>query len=62
MYQSLDGVIMRIIKAKSLDQVKEYTPQLIELLNNFKDAKKGFKKNDRNIVGAFFNYYTTNED
>lgn len=62
MYQSLDGVILRIIRAKSLEHVKEFTPQLVELLNNFKDAKKGFNNHDRNVVRAFFNYYTTNED
>lgn len=62
MYQSLDGVLLRIIRAKSLEQVKEYTPQLVELLNNFKEAKRAYAKHDHKLVGAFFTYYLTKED
>jgi hypothetical protein len=55
--QSLDGIILRIIRARTLNQVKCYDQQLFELLNNFTKAKAAFNNSETDIVKEFFDYY-----
>ena len=58
MKQSLDGVILRVLRAKSLDEVKSYEHQLLSLIKNYQYAKEAFE--ERDILGGvkeFFDYY-----
>lgn len=57
MKQSLDGVFNRIIKAKSLGDVKRYSYTLEKLLIDFQEAKNGFYNGDMLAVKEFFDYY-----
>lgn len=61
-YQSLDGVINRVIAAKKMSDVKPQINELKQLLNHFKMAKKHFKNGNMDFVDQFFTYYVTSED